>query len=142
VGITLAPQLCVEIRMAGHNPTQEEILALEKAYWNALCRKDGTAASRLSSDPCIVSGKQGVTAVSRQKMKTLTEEGKWTLDSYDFGEVTFHSPTPEVAVLAYAVTQTVTMDGKTQTLRAADSSTWVREAEGWRCCAHSEAFLD
>lgn len=128
--------------MPSEHPTKDDILALETSYWDALCRKDGEAASRLSADPCVVSGKQGVMTVSRQKMKLLTEEATWSLDSYQFEEVTFLSPAPAIAILAYTVTQTVTMNGRTETLRAADSSTWTRSTEGWTCCAHSEAFLD
>ena len=128
--------------MAREHPTKDDILALETAYWNALCRKDGDATSRLSADPSVVSGKQGVMTVSRPQMKSLTEEGNWTLDSYQFDDVTFLSPAPDIAILAYTVTQTVTMNGKSQPLRAADSSTWIRGPEGWTCCAHSEAFME
>ena len=124
------------------HPTKDEILALETAYWDALCRKDGATAAQLSCDPCVVSGKQGVATISQARMKAMTEDAKWTLDSYHFDEVTFLSPAPDVAVLAYSVTQTVTMNGKTETRRAADSSTWIRSAQGWQCCAHSECFLD
>ena len=53
-------------------------------------------------------------------MKSLTEESKWVLNSYEFGEVSFVSPTPDVAILAYTVTQTVTMDGQARTLQAAE----------------------
>ncbi len=128
--------------MTDTHPTKDEILALETAYWDALCRKDGAAASRLSSESTIVSGKQGIMTITRPQMKSLTEESKWVLNGYRFDEVSFLSPTPDVAILAYTVTQTVTMDGKAQTLRAADSSTWVRGPQGWTCCAHSEAFRD
>jgi hypothetical protein len=128
--------------MTSDHPTKEGILALETAYWNALCKKDGVATARLAADPSVVSGKQGVMTVSRQKMKSLTEDGNWTLDSYRFDDVTFLSPAPDIAILAYTVTQTVTMNGKTETLRAADTSTWTRGPEGWTCCAHSEAFLE
>lgn len=127
--------------MSGTGPTKDEILTLERAYWDALCRKDGATAARLSADPSLVSGKQGVMTVSRSKMQALTEEGQWTLNSYAFDEVSFLCPTPDVAILAYTVTQNVTMNGKTETMRAADSSTWVRVGDGWHCCAHSEAFM-
>lgn len=50
-------------------------------------------------------------------------------------------PTSDVAVIAYTVSQKVTMDGKSQNLRAADSSTWIRGSDGWECHAHSETFL-
>lgn len=122
-------------------PTQDDILPLERAYWDAMCRKDSAAASRLAADPSVVTGKQGVMMVSRQKMKAMTDEGNWTLDSYRFDDVTFLAPAPDVAVLAYTATQTVTTGGKSETLRAAHSSTWTRGTEGWTCCAHSEAFL-
>ena len=128
--------------MPQSQPTKDEILALETAYWDALCRKDGAAAARLSADPSVVSGKQGVMTVSRQKMESLAADGSWTLDSYRFEDVTFLAPSRDVAILAYTVTQTVTMNGKRETKRAADSSTWIRTGEGWACCAHSEAFLD
>jgi hypothetical protein len=39
------------------------------------------------------------------------------------------------------VTQKVTMGGKPQQLQAADSSTWIRGADGWECHAHSETIL-
>lgn len=124
------------------HPTQSEIVALETSYWDALCRKDGATAARLSSGISIVTGKQGVMTIGRDAMKSMTEEGNWTLNSYRFDEVKFLSPAPDIAILAYTVTQNVTMNGKTETLRAADSSTWIRTPDGWQCCAHSEAYLD
>jgi ketosteroid isomerase-like protein len=125
----------------GH-PTEDEIVALERSYWNALCKKDGATTARLSAEQALVTGKQGLMAVSRQAMKTMTEEGKWTLNSYQFDDVKFLSPAPDVAILAYAVTQNVTMNGNTLNQRAANSSTWIRGPEGWQCCAHSESFLE
>ena len=127
--------------MPGPLPTQDDILPLEREYWDAMCRKDSAASSRLAADPSVVTGKQGVMVLSRQKMKAMTEEGNWTLDSYRFDDVTFLAPAPDVAVLAYTVTQTVTTGGKSETSRSAHSSTWTRGAEGWTCCAHSEALL-
>ena len=124
------------------DPTKQSILTLETDYWNALCRKDGATAARLSCDPCLVSGRQGVATIGQAQMKTMTEDAKWSLDDYHFDEVSFVSPAPDVAVLAYTVTQTVTMNGKSETRRAADCSTWIRGPGGWQCCAHSEAFMD
>jgi hypothetical protein len=123
-------------------PTKSGILALETEYWNALCKKDGVTTAKLSSRSSLVTGKQGVMTVSKEAMKTLTEEGQWTLNSYQFGDVEFLSPAPDVVILAYTVTQNITMNGNTRTLRAVDCSTWIREGEDWRCCAHSESFLD
>ena len=79
--------------------------------------------------------------VPKDKMGKMTEEGKWTLESYAFNDIQVVTPAPDVAIIAYTVNQNVTMDGKPQELRAADSSTWIRGANGWECHAHSETFL-
>ena len=74
-------------------------------------------------------------------MAELTAEGKWTLEAYHFDNVEVVTPAPDVAIIAYVVNLNVTMDGKQQVLRAADSSTWVRNDDGWQCHAHSETLL-
>ncbi len=74
-------------------------------------------------------------------MGKMTEDGDWTLDSYDFEDIEVVTPAPDVAIIAYTVKQKVTMKGKAQELRAADSSTWIRGPKGWECHAHSETFL-
>jgi hypothetical protein len=104
-------------------------------------RKDGQRTSQLSGKATLVTGKGGVKTVPKDKMGKMTEEGKWTLESYEFDDVQVVSPAPNVAIIAHTVNQNVTMDGKPQKLRAADSSTWVRRADGWECHAHSETFL-
>jgi ketosteroid isomerase-like protein len=127
--------------MAAGTPTKDEIVALEKDYWDAMKRKDGKRTAQLSGKLSLTTGARGVGAIDKQKMGKMTEEGNWTLESYQFDDIQVVTPTPDVAIIAYTVDQKVTMDGKPQTLRAADSSTWVRGADGWECHAHSETFL-
>ena len=121
--------------------TKEEIVSLEKDYWNAMKRKDGKRASKLSGNVALTTSARGVTAIPKAKMGAMTEEGNWTLESYEFANVEVVTPSADVAIIAYTVKQNVTMDGKKQELRAADSSTWIRGAEGWECHAHTETFL-
>src|SRR5690242_10439600 len=103
------------------NPTRNEIIALEKSYWEAMRAKDGNRTSQLSADPALVTGMQGVMSIAKSKMGKMTEEGNWTLESYSFDDIEVATPTPDVAIIAYTVNQQVTMNGKSQTLRAADS---------------------
>ena len=121
--------------------TKDEIIALEKEYWDAMKRKDGKRTAQLSGKTALTTGARGVTSISKAKMGEMTESGDWSLDSYDFSDVEVINPTDNVAIIAYKVKQNVTMDGKTQQLHAADSSTWIRGADGWECHAHSETFL-
>jgi hypothetical protein len=122
-------------------PTKDEIVALEKSYWDAMKKKDGRRAAELSGQTSLVTGAQGVMNIAKAKMGKMTEDGGWELESYSFEDVQVSVPSADVAIIAYTVRQKVTMDGVTQDLRAADSSTWLRSAQGWECHAHSETFL-
>ena len=122
--------------------TQEEIVALEKEYWNAIKRKDGKRTSQLSGKVALTTSARGVTTIPKEKMGEMTEEGNWTLESYEFDDVEVVTPAKDVAIIAYTVKQNMMMDGKKQELRAADTSTWIRGSEGWECHAHSETFLE
>jgi len=129
-------------RMAGSTkPTQDEILALEKSYWDAVKAKDGRRTADLSGDSSIVANTRGVMSIPRERMGAMTESGDWSLESYDMADIEFSAPTSDVAVIAYTVRQKLTMQGQPQEFRAADISTWVRGSDGWKCHAHSETFL-
>lgn len=127
--------------MAGAHLTRQEVIALETSYWDAIRQKDGRRTAQLSGETALVTGARGVMSIPKAKMGQMTEEGDWTLESYEFEEVEVSTPSPDVAVIAYTVRQKVTMNGSTQEMRAADSSTWVRGPDGWECHAHSETFL-
>jgi ketosteroid isomerase-like protein len=121
---------------------KDEIVALEKSYWDAMKKKDGRRTAELSGDPALVTGPHGVMKIPKAKMAKMTEEGEWTLESYAFDNIEVSTPLPDVAIITYTVEQKVKMNGKPQTMRAADSSTWIRGASGWECHAHSESLLN
>ena len=123
-------------------PTKDDIIALETSYWEAMKAKDGARTAELAGKVSLVTCAQGVMSIAKSKMGQMTEEGKWTLESYVFEDIEVSTPAPDVAIIAYTVKQKVTLDGKLQILHAADSSTWIRGADGWECHAHSETFLN
>ena len=123
-------------------PSKDEIIALEKSYWDAMKSKDGARTAELSGQTSLVTGARGVMSIPKARMGEMTEEGDWTLESYEFDQVEVSSPAPDVAIIAYTVRQKVTMNGKPQEMRAADSSTWIRGESGWECHAHSETMLE
>ncbi|CAN5285624.1 hypothetical protein BH11PSE2_BH11PSE2_12450 [soil metagenome] len=123
------------------SPTDKDIIALETAYWDAMKSKDGKRSAELSGETALVTGASGVMSIPKSKMGKMTEDGKWTLESYAFDDVQVSTPTPDVAIIAYTVRQKVTMDGKPREMHAADSSTWIRGKNGWECHAHSETLL-
>ena len=122
-------------------PTKDEIIGLEKSYWDAMKKKDGKRSAELSGKTSLVTGAHGVMNIPKSKMGKMTEDGKWTLESYSFDNVEVSTPAPDVAIIAYTVRQQVTMEGRPQEMHAADSSTWIHGTNGWECHAHSETIL-
>jgi hypothetical protein len=50
---------------------ESELLDLEKRYWQAIKDKDVDAALRLTDDPCIVTGAQGVGMIDRKTLAAM-----------------------------------------------------------------------
>ena len=67
--------------------TKEDIIALETSYWEAMKVKDGAGTSRLSGKISLVTGAHGVMTIPKSKMGQMTEDGKWTLESYAFDDI-------------------------------------------------------
>ncbi|MEO7456995.1 MAG: nuclear transport factor 2 family protein [Gemmatimonadaceae bacterium] len=121
------------------DPGMNEIVELEKRYWNAMIAKDVDTAVSMSDDPCIVTGAQGVSAITNAQYRTMMADGKWELKSYEMTDVQARMITDDVAIIAYKVTEQLVVDGKPLTLVASDSSTWVKKGGKWRNSLHTEA---
>ena len=119
-----------------------EVLEQERRFWNAMKAKDARAASRMTDDGCIIVGAQGVSAIDRETMGKLTEEGQWELKSYSVDDETAQVRfiRDDVALVAYKVNEQVVVDGKPLNLEANDSSVWVRRDGQWVCAMHTESI--
>ena len=121
---------------------QQELLEVERRFWNAIQQKDAQGTARMTDDGCIVVGAQGLSAIDQKTMAQLTAEGKWELQQYSFDEqnaqVRFLSD--DVAIVAYKVNERVAIDGQTLPIEANDSSVWVRRDGEWRCALHTESL--
>src|SRR5438128_10073599 len=118
---------------------EEELIELEKRYWTTMRDKDVDAAVRMTDKPCIVAGARGVSRVSIEEFRKLMTNAKWTLHDFSMENMQTRMISDDVAVVAYKVTEKLTVDGKPLTLVASDSSTWVRRNGSWKCAVHTEA---
>jgi ketosteroid isomerase-like protein len=123
--------------MAG--TTEQQLVDLEKKYWDAMVAKDVDTAVRMSDDPCYVAGAQGVSQITNEQYRKLMTDGKWTLQSYTMDKILTRMVSPDVAIIAYTVTEKLTVDGKPLALTANDASTWVRRNGEWKCALHTES---
>jgi hypothetical protein len=120
---------------------ENELVDLEKQFWQAIKDKDVQAAMQLTDDQCIVSGAQGASSIDLNAFAGMLNSPAWTLNEFEFvGEVVARALTDDVAVVAYKVREQLTVDGKPLTLEAADASTWVRRDGRWVCALHTESI--
>lgn len=122
-------------------PIEAQLLDHEKQYWQAIQNKDVQAAMRLTDDPCIVAGAQGVARIDRKAFAGMLQAGGWTLHEFTISDTQVRVLSEDVAVVAYKVKELMTVEGKSVTIDAADSSTWVRRDGQWMCALHTEALL-
>ncbi|HEY2374918.1 MAG TPA: nuclear transport factor 2 family protein [Gemmatimonadaceae bacterium] len=120
---------------------EQEIVDLETRFWSAIRDGDAKAASSLIDEPCIVTGAQGHGAVDRATFEKMMESPSWTLREFSFAKPNVSFPSGGVAIIAYKVTEKLTVDGKPLTLEAADASTWVHRGGQWLCALHTESLL-
>jgi ketosteroid isomerase-like protein len=119
--------------------TEQQLIGLEKQYWDAMVTKDVDTAVRMSDEPVYLAGAQGVSQISNEQYRHLMQDGKWVLHSYDMKKVVARLVSPDVAIIAYTVTEQLTVDGQKLTLTCNDASTWVRKGGEWKCSLHTEA---
>jgi uncharacterized protein (TIGR02246 family) len=125
----------------GTRTIEAELLDLEKRYWQAIKDKDVDAAMRLTDEPCIVTGAQGVGSIDRKTFAAMMQAAPYTLHRFELKDgAQVRLVRDDVAIVAYQVHEELTVDGKPVTLDAADASMWVRRDGRWLCALHTEAI--
>jgi ketosteroid isomerase-like protein len=122
-------------------PIEAKLMDHEKQYWQAIKDRDVPAAMRLTDDPCIITGAQGVARITKTAFAGMLQAGGWTLHEVTLSDMQLRLLGDDVAIIAYKVKELLTVDGKPLTVEAADSSTWVRREGQWVCALHTEALL-
>ena len=121
---------------------EQELVDVERRFWNAMKEKDAAAASAMTDDQCVIVGAQGGSAIDAKTMAKLTSEGQWELEQFSFDEQKrqIRFLTDDIAIVAYPVRERVVVDGETLPVVANDSSVWVRRDGQWRCALHTESL--
>ena len=118
----------------------DEIIAVEKQFWEAMKSKDADAAAGLTADQSVIAGASGVAVIDPAMMKQMLAGGTWTLESYAFEDVVVQELDADTAVIGYKVTERVTVDGAPVSLTAFDTSLWRRRGDQWTCALHTESL--
>ncbi len=121
---------------------KDTIVKLESRFWQSMLDKDADTAATMLADESLVIGPQGIKRITPQVFKDMTRDDKWRLDSFKLSKVEVVFPAEDVAVIAYEVQEKGEMGGKPMDLECADSSTWIRDGDAWKCSLHTETILE
>ena len=120
--------------------SESNILDLEHQYWQAIRDKNVDAITRLTDDPCLLTGAQGAAKIDRKSLAGMMSNAPWTLQAYELSDANVRMLSDDVAIVAYKVHEELTLEGKPLKIDAADASTWVRRDGHWVCALHTEAI--
>ncbi len=121
---------------------EQELLRLEKQYWQALKDRDEVTAMLLTDEPCILTGAQGSFLIHKKDLPAMIKAASYRLNDFTIDDdVQIRQLGNDVAVVAYKVHEQLTVDGKPLTLDAANASTWIKRNGNWLCALHTESIL-
>jgi hypothetical protein len=122
------------------NDIATDILDLERRYWQAMRDRDVRTAVALTEFPCFIAGASGVRSVDQASYEKLMADASWRIKDVEIEPgPEIRQLTDDVAVIVYGVREEMKVEGKPVSLRAFDSSVWVRRGDRWRCAMHSES---
>ena len=118
------------------------LLEAEKSFWEAIKNKDGRSAGRLSDDPCIIVGAQGIAELDRNTIEGMIGAAPFELKSFELDRtnINIRAIRDDVVIVAYKVHEDVRVDGSDVSLDAYDSSVWIRRNGDWVCALHTETL--
>lgn len=122
---------------------EQEIFELENEFWRAMQDHDGATAAKLTDEPTIVVGPQGIGRVDPASMNKMVETpGAWELRHFELGEGAHEvrEIAPGVVLSAYRVKEKMVVEGEETELEAYETSVWVKKDDGWVCAMHTETF--
>ena len=124
--------------------TKQQVLQLERRYWDAMKTHDADTATQLTDDPCVVVGPQGIMEVPKRDIKGMVEDRSFELEAYKLDEqdVKFRAIGDNVAILSYPVHEKMKRNGQTGTIDAFELSVWVRQNGSWVCALHTETLAE
>ena len=122
---------------------RDAVIDLEKRFWQSMVDGDTDTALDMLAEPSMLVSSYGTMKVDHAAYRRMAESGDMQVKSFEMSDVDVLFPTADTAVATYRVRQVIQQrgDSKATTQEMADSSTWVRGEEGWRCVMHTETEL-
>src|SRR6476661_5382552 len=104
-------------------PTVDEILALEREFWDTFKTNDAATMARLTDQDCVLVGAQGVSMIHPADFAPMMQHAQYVLTRFELDRESVQLATvgDDVAIIGYRATEQVTLEGKELTLEVNDS---------------------
>jgi ketosteroid isomerase-like protein len=121
-------------------PLEREIFELDRQYREAIKSGDANTLQKLTADPCVIVGAQGVIEFEPEELTGMTSGQDFHLKSYHLDEenVEFRP----LGDGAYRVQETYERGGKPYAADAYNCSIWVEDGDSWACAVHTESLVE
>jgi ketosteroid isomerase-like protein len=122
--------------------SDQELLALERSYWDAIKERDARTVGRLTAEDSTIVGASGVSGVDPRQMSKLLEGAPYRIKEYRIDPQTTRIThlCDGVVAISYGVHEDLEVDGKPVKLDAFDASVWKKTDAGWTCVLHTESI--
>ena len=118
---------------------QNEIAALEKAFWDSIVDGKPEVATGILTEPAVMVSGHGATKFDHAAYTKMANDEKYKLVDYTMSDMDVMFPRDDVAVASYHVVQKMELQGKPMHMDVYDTSTWVKIDGHWRCAIHTES---
>ena len=116
-------------------PDKDEIMAKEKAAWQAFKDKDADAFKKLISSDLATVNSDGMHNMEQE----LAMMGKTEMKSFDLSDFNVAFPNPKTAIVTYKATVEATSEGKDASGTYNVGSVWQMAKGKWHGVFHAEA---
>jgi hypothetical protein len=122
--------------------TDQEVLKLERDFWDAMKDRDARTAGRMTAENCTIVGASGASTVDPRQMSKLLEMATYRIKDYRFDPQTTRITRlcDDTVAITYGVHEDLEVDGKPVSFDAFDASVWQQTDTGWTCVLHTESI--
>lgn len=128
------------------SPAAQAVIELETRFWQSMVDEDTDTALEMLCEPSVMVSSHGAMQFDHAAYREMAEKGSMVVTGYEFSDMQVTFPNEDTAILTYRVKQDVALrdkpKAKPKSQLMADSSTWIRQGDEWRCAVHTETPVD
>lgn len=118
--------------------THEEIMSLERKFWQALVDMDLDTVVCLMDDLSVSVNARGIGSFGPEQYREMASSGDTRVTGFEFFDERVLFPTEETAIACYKARQTFTNGSESHEMVVYDTTTWVKKHGRWVASAHTE----